>query len=179
MRVVRFPALIAVLALVVTSHASAQQPGAPDVVGVGNFSHIVRDMDRAVAFYRNVLGLDVTANVPFSPNPPIMRLGDTSGAQSRMMQLRVPGSDLGIELIEYKDIERKVQSPRFVDPGAANIALRVRDLAPIMAKLRGSGATVITLGEVPATVNDAKFVFLQDPDGFVVELAQTPAHPIQ
>src|SRR5687768_14309127 len=132
-------------------------------------------MDRAVAFYRDVLGLEVTANVPFSPNPAIMRLGNTLGAQSRMMQLRVPGSTMGIELLEYKDIERKVQSPRFVDPGAANIALRVRDIAPILAKLKGSGAKVLTLGDVPATVNDGKYVFLQDPDGFVVELVQTPA----
>jgi catechol 2,3-dioxygenase-like lactoylglutathione lyase family enzyme len=168
------PALIAALALIAAHHVNAQQPGAGDVVGVGNFSHIVRDMDRAVAFYRDVLGLEVTTNVPFSPNPAIMRLGNTPGAQSRMMALGVPGSDIGVELIEYKDIERKVQSPRFVDPGAANIALRVRDIAPILAKLPGSGAKVITLGDVPATINNGKYVFLQDPDGFVVELAQTP-----
>ena len=63
-------------------------------------------MDRAVAFYRDALGLQVTTDVPFSPNPAIMRLGNTLGAQSRMMQLRVPGSDIGVELIEYKDIDR-------------------------------------------------------------------------
>src|SRR5262245_12165675 len=112
----------------------AQTPAASDVVGVGNFSHVVRDMDRAVAFYRDVLGLEVGASQPFSPNPAIMRLGNTPGAQSKMVQLRVPGSTMGVELLEYKDIERKVQTPRFFDPGAANIALRVRDLAPILAK---------------------------------------------
>lgn len=169
-------------------HPSAQNPpvqnpaaaNAPvsDVVGVGNFSHIVRDMDRAVAFYRDVLGLEMSANVPFSPNPAIMRLGNTLKAQSRMVAFRVPGSDMGVELIEYKDIERKTQSPRFVDPGAANIALRVRDIAPILAKLPKSGAKIITQGDVPATINNSKFVFLQDPDGFVVELAQTPAPPV-
>ena len=153
----------------------AQQAPAADVVGVGNFSHIVRDMDRAVAFYRDVLGLEVTTNVPFSPNPAIMRLGDTPGAQSRMMALRVPGSDMGVELIEYKDIDRKPQSPRFVDPGAANIGLRVRDLAPILAKLPGSGAKIITEGGTPTKLNNAQFLFLQDPDGFVVEVIAAPA----
>ena len=151
----------------------AQSAPVSDVVGVGNFSHVVRDMDRAVAFYRDVLGLEVGASQPFSPNPAIMRLGNTPGAQSKMVQLRVPGSMMGVELLEYKDIDRKVQSPRFVDPGAANIALRVRDLAPILAKLPGSGAKIITEGGEPATVNNGKFIFLQDPDGFVVELAQT------
>lgn len=167
-------ALIAALALSSHYGVSAQNAAASDVTGVGNFTHVVRDMDRSVAFYRDVLGLEVTANVPFSPNPAIMRLGNTLGAQSRMMQLRVPGSAMGVELLEYKDIERKAQSPRFVDPGAANLALRVRDIAPILAKLRGSGAKVLTLGDLPATVNDGKYVFLQDPDGFVVELVQTP-----
>jgi catechol 2,3-dioxygenase-like lactoylglutathione lyase family enzyme len=157
--------------------ALAQAPGPADVVGVGNFSHVVSDMDRAVRFYRDVLGLEVGASQPFSPNPAIMRLGNTPGAQSKMVQLRVPGSTMGIELLEYKDIERKVQSPRFVDPGTANIALRVRDIAPILAKLKGSGAKVLTLDDVPATVNDTKYVFVQDPDGFVVELVQAPAPP--
>ena len=166
-------ALIAALAVSSASGISAQNAAASDVTGVGNFSHVVSDMDRAVAFYRDVLGLEVGASQPFSPNPAIMRLGNTLGAQSKMVQLRVPGSTMGVELLEYKDIERKVQSPRFVDPGAANIALRVRDLTPILAKLPGSGAKIITEGGQPATVNNGKFLFLQDPDGFVVELAQT------
>jgi len=165
--------IIPALVLLMSSAAFAQAPNAPDVVGVGNFSHVVRDMDRAVAFYRDVLGLEVGASQPFSPNPAIMRLGNTPGAQSKMVQLRVPGSTMGVELLEYKDIERRVQTPRFFDPGAANMALRVRDLAPILAKLPGSGAKIITEGGQPATVNNGKFVFLQDPDGFVVELAQT------
>ena len=179
--VLRSATVIVALVLVVGALATAQNQNttAPntipsDVTGVGNFSHIVRDMDRAVAFYRDVLGLEVTANVPFSPNPAIMRLGNTPGAQSRMVQLRVPGSDMGVELIEYKDIDRKPQNPRIVDPGGANIALRVRDIAQILTKLPRSGAKIITQGDVPATINNAKYVFLQDPDGFVVELVQPP-----
>jgi hypothetical protein len=80
-------AAIAALTLSSTHPIAAQDASAPDVVGVGNFSHIVRDMDRAVAFYRDVLGLEVTTDVPFSPNPAIMRLGNTPGAQSRMIAL--------------------------------------------------------------------------------------------
>jgi catechol 2,3-dioxygenase-like lactoylglutathione lyase family enzyme len=64
-------------------------------------------MDRAVAFYRDVLGLEVNANVPFSPNPAIMRLGNTPGAQSRMMALRAPdatvrGCRAGGEAVEIR-----------------------------------------------------------------------------
>ena len=54
--------LTAVLAT--SSGLYAQQPPAQpapagDIVGVGNFAHIVADMDRAVGFYRDVLGLTV------------------------------------------------------------------------------------------------------------------------
>ena len=168
-------ALIAAVLVATGPFALAQNAPASDVTGVGNFSRVVRDMDRAVAFYRDVLGLEVAANVPFSPNPAIMRLGNTIGAQSRMMQLRVPGSDMGVELLEYKDIERRVQSPRFVDPGAANQAFRVRDLSRIVAKLPGSGAKIITEGGTPTKLNNSQFLFVQDPDGFVVELIEAPA----
>lgn len=69
--------------------------------------------------------------------------------------------------------ERGIQTPRFFDPGAANIALRVRDLAPILERLRKSGvAKVITDGGKPAAINGGQYLFVQDPDGFVVELAQ-------
>jgi catechol 2,3-dioxygenase-like lactoylglutathione lyase family enzyme len=156
-------------ALAASVHAQAPQA---DVVGVGNFSHIVANTDRALAFYRDVLGLEVTASQPFSPNPAIMALGNTPGAQSRFTALRVPGSDLGVELIEYKDIDRRVQTPKFADPGAANIALRVRDLASIVAKLPGTGAKIITQAGTPTDLNGSKYLFLQDPDGFVVELVQ-------
>ncbi|HLG53814.1 MAG TPA: VOC family protein [Vicinamibacterales bacterium] len=146
---------------------------ADDVVGVGNFAHIVQNLDRSLEFYRDVLGLEVGVSQPFSPNPAIMKLGNTPGAQSRFLALKVPGSDIGIELIEYKDIDRKPQTPRFHDPGAANIALRVRDLSVILPKLQKFGAaTIITQGGKPATINGGQYLFVQDPDGFVVELAQ-------
>lgn len=168
--------ILTIGAALAASSALAQSPAqAGDITGVGNFSHIVSNMERALAFYRDVLGLDVTANQPFSPNPAIMRLGNTPGAQSRFIALRVPGSDMGVELIEYTDVDRRVQAPRFVDPGAANIALRVRDLAPILAKLPGSGARIITVGGTPTVLGANQFVFLQDPDGFVVEVVQGPA----
>jgi hypothetical protein len=48
---------------------AAPATAADDIVGVGNFSHIVQDLDRSLAFYRDVLGLEVTTSVPFSPKP--------------------------------------------------------------------------------------------------------------
>lgn len=150
----------------------AQAP-AGDIVGVGNFAHIVQNLDKSLEFYRDVLGLEVAVNQPFAPNAAIAKLGNTLGGQSRYVALKVPGSEIGVELIEYKDIERKPQQPRFYDPGAANMALRVRDLDAVFAKLQKFGATVITAAGKPVTINNTiHVVFVQDPDGFIVELGQ-------
>lgn len=150
----------------------AQAP-AGDIVGVGNFAHIVQNLDKSLEFYRDALGLEVAVSQPFAPNPAIAKLGNTLGGQSRYVALKVPGSEIGVELIEYKDIERKPQHPHFYDPGAANLALRVRDLDAVFAKLQKFGAKVITAAGKPVTINNTvHVVFVQDPDGFVVELGQ-------
>jgi len=126
----------------------------------------------------------VYANQPFGPNDAIAKLGATEGGQSRYVALRVPGIALGVELIEYKDIERKAQRPHFVDPGAANIAMRVRDLDALFAKIeKVPGVTVLTAGGKPVTIETPNgslhIVFLQDPDGFVLELIEADGAPAE
>jgi catechol 2,3-dioxygenase-like lactoylglutathione lyase family enzyme len=154
--------------------AAAAGVQAQEVTGVGNFSHIVANLDRSLAFYHDVLGLELVAPArPFDPNPTIMKLGDIIGAQSRMVQLRVPGSAVGVEIIEYKDIERKPAHPRFQDPGAANLALRVKDFDGVVDRAKKAGVHVLTVGGMPATIRGGRYLFLQDDDGFVVELNQS------
>jgi predicted enzyme related to lactoylglutathione lyase len=152
---------------------------AGDVVGSGNFTHVVTNLDKSIEFYRDVLGLELPGGAqPFGEKPEIMRLGSTIGAQNRIAVLRVPGAALGVELIEYKDIDRKPAHPRFQDPGAANLALRVRDIDAVMARVKSSGTKVITAAGGPVAIGTAsRNVFLQDPDGFVVEVAQPVPPP--
>lgn len=157
-----------------TAPAPAAAPASTSfITGVGNFSHIVADLDKSLAFYRDVIGLQPTvAPRPFDGNAAIMRLGNTLGAQSRMAALSVPGSAIGVELIEYKDIARTPVYPRFQDPGAANLIVRLRDVDSVLEKVRKTpGAKILSAGGVPATIgNGGKIVFIQDPDGFVLEL---------
>lgn len=174
-------ASITLLAVLAAAPVGAQQPrpAAPpgEVIGVGNFAHIVADLDASLALYRDVLELTVYANQPFGPNDAIAKLGATEGGQSRYVALQVPGSALGVELIEYKDIERTAQRPHFVDPGAANISMRVRGLDALFAKIEKiPGVKVLTAGGKPVTIETPNgslhVVFLQDPDGFVLELLE-------
>ena len=151
-----------------------------DVIGSGNFTHIVSNLDKSVAFYQDVLGMELSGPVPdYSSRPEIMALGNTQGANNRMVVAKIPGTTLGVELIEYKDIPRKPANPRFQDPGAANLALRVRDIDLVTKKIKAAGIKILTqAGEPVSAVPTSRNMFVQDPDGFVVELAQAvPAPP--
>ena len=180
------PWVAVALACVAAMPLSAQSPPQPapagDVVGVGNFAHIVADLDKSLGFYRDVLGLTVTNAIPFGPNEAVAKFGHTEGGQSRVAVLKVPGLAMGIELIEYKDIERTAQTPRFFDAGAANIALRIRDLDSLFPKIeKYPGVRVITAGGTPVTLTTPNgvlhAVFVQDPDGFVVEMLNVANPP--
>lgn len=179
-------AMIAVFVGLFLAGASFAQTPAPRgvVVGVGGFSHIVENVDRSVAFYRDVIGLEMpNPPRPFGSVPWIMDMGNTPGAQSRPARLNVPGSQLQVELIDYKDIDRKPVHPRFQDPGAASLILTVRDMDAIMAKLKQAHAHINSKGGEPASIPGAngshtRVVFVQDPDGFFLEIAQRePAPP--
>jgi lactoylglutathione lyase len=164
-------------AAAVAQAPQVEPPG--DVVGVANFGHIVADLDRSLAFYRDVLGLEPGMAMEFSANPAIQAMGNTPDAESRIATLTVPGLDLGIELIEYRGIEREHQRPHFVDPGAANMSFSVRDLDGLFPAIRDfPGINILTEGGEPVTVETPNgtlhALFVQDPDGFVVELLQSP-----
>jgi predicted enzyme related to lactoylglutathione lyase len=151
---------------------------AQEVVGTGNFGHIVENLDRSIAFYRDAIGLEPPATVrPFDPNPAIMKMGNTLGAQSRVAVLRLPGFTMGLELIEYKDIERKPLHPHFQDPGTGNLNVRVRDLDAVVTRLKTSGGHILTPGAAPAEIGGTRALFVQDPDGFVIELSQPKTPP--
>ena len=155
--------------------AFAQTPQAPAGIinDVGNFSHIVDNLERAAAFYRDVIGLEV-AQPPaaFAPNPPIMDLGNTPGAQSRIATFRVPGSQLGVELIEYKDIARTPVKPRFQDPGSVSLVLYVWNIKPILSRLSSAG--VSWEHSNAQSIPPFSSIFVQDADGFFIEINWEP-----
>ena len=175
-------ALLAASAVPLAAQESRAPAPAGDVIGVGNFAHIVANVDESLKFYHDVLGLEATVTQGFAPNPAIEKLGHTEGGQSRIAVVKVPGIALGIELIEYKDIAREPQRPRFFDPGAANFAMRIRDLDGLFPKVAAfPGVKVITAGGKPITLETPNgtlhAVFVQDPDGFVVEMLDAPNPP--
>jgi predicted enzyme related to lactoylglutathione lyase len=162
----------------VSATAPAQTAAEPGLItGIGNFSHIVASLDRSIQFYRDVIGLELEGAPRVFSGTEAMKVGNTPGAQSLFATLKVPGSAMAVEVIEYKDIDRVPAQPRFQDPGAANLILTVRDIDAIVARVQKAGAHINSAGGVPATIpGGSRVIFVQDPDGFFVELVQ-PAQP--
>ena len=156
-----------------TGFLSAQTT-VPDVAGIGNFSHIVSNLDKSIEFYRDVIGLELTAPPqPFSPNPAIMKLGNTIGAQSHIAAMKIPGAGFGLELIDYKDIDRDPLILAFRIPARATSPILVKDIDAVAGRLKKSGAHILTAAGAPVEIQGIeKGFFVQDPDGFIVEVTQ-------
>src|SRR5512146_2900230 len=75
------------------------------VVGILNDAHAVNSMDKTLAFYRDVFGLN--AGPRPLPNPGIPALTDSPGAQLHLAVLRLPNTSFGFELTEFSGVERK------------------------------------------------------------------------
>src|ERR1035438_10866903 len=79
-------------------------PASPagEVLGVGNFIHVVADLDKSIEFYRDAIGLDLTGAPgphPFTANAVVSTLYDAPG-QSRVASFRIPGSEMAVEIAE-------------------------------------------------------------------------------
>ena len=157
-------------------------PAAPGkVVGVTAFAHSVADLDRAVAFYRNVYGFEI-ANppAPASANADFQRHTNTQGLRNRTASLKLPRTGFVLTLVEFSGGPRPTPAkPRQTDPGQTNLLFRVRDVDAAFTKLSQAGAEMVTLGGKPVSGGNGAFasVFMRDPDGYVVEHVRAGQQP--
>jgi catechol 2,3-dioxygenase-like lactoylglutathione lyase family enzyme len=109
------------------------------VVGVGPFLHIVSDLDQSLAFYHDKLGLEI-AGAPgehkFTDNPAVANLYGVPGKQFRAAVLKIPGSEMGIELVQWGEARTPNAEPTAVTlilrrPGAIHTALLDPDGFPV------------------------------------------------
>jgi catechol 2,3-dioxygenase-like lactoylglutathione lyase family enzyme len=152
------------------------------VTGSGSFSPIVADLEKSLAFYNDLLGATPPPAIPaWGADPALVNFLGVPGAQVRVGNVRIPGTTLRVEIVDFKDIERKPVQPRLQDPGAVRLILVVRDIDALLAHLKSRGVPVITTGGVPVSVNTpgskGRAVILKDPDGFFVELLQPDSLP--
>ena len=150
----------------------------PQIRSLSHAIHAVGDLDTTLAFYREVFGLNGTAQD--FPNPAVPQLTNAPGVTLRLSMLRLPGKML-FELTHFQGLERKPARAAYTDPGAGSIVLYVRDLDDAVAQAKKVNAPIVTTGGVPVEITTSsgskvRSILLRDPDGFFVQVVQeTPA----
>jgi lactoylglutathione lyase len=134
----------------------------------------VADLARSLAFYRDILGFEIV----FAWNPQADYIRELVGypdADIHAAILRLPGSDVFLELLEYRNVERAPVDTRTANPGTAHIAFFVDDLDTLFAELTKRGVRSVSAPVTPTIGPNegGRAVYLIDPDGIRVELIQS------
>lgn len=170
----------ACVATIILGQGAATAPVSDVVIGSGSFSPIVSDLEQSLAFYSDLMGAAPPATTPtWGADPALLNFLGVPGAQVRVGNVRIPGSTLRVEIVDFKDIDRKPVRPRLQDPGAVRLILMVRDIDSLLTHLKSRGVAVVTAGGTPVDMGASigRAVVVTDPDGFYVELRQPVTLP--
>jgi lactoylglutathione lyase len=146
-----------------------------DGLALANVGLHVEDVDRSLAFYRDLLGLEVRFDYGWQSDPRLLAITDTADATGiRIVNLVSAGSETSITLVELRGIERTAVSAGFQDPGTMHLAFRVDSLDSLYERITAAGYRALAPPSVVSggAPGKAKIVFLVDPDGFAVELVE-------
>ncbi|MCV7426796.1 VOC family protein [Mycobacterium montefiorense] len=138
-----------------------------------SFCHLVvgvTDMDRALVFYRDLLGMDVVFESLISGEP-----FDAVLHATRKQEGRVVGGLLGglmIELLSLGNERAGEQKPTHRGiTGIHNVSLSVTELNDIHRRVVDAGYTP---DQDPFEIGGVRMFFVKDPDGTPVEFIELP-----
>lgn len=134
------------------------------------FSHLVvgvTDMDRALEFYRGLLGMDVVFDQTMSGEPFDHALGGADGHQGRVV-----GGLVGGVMLELLSLGGEGGPARRSIVGNQNISLSVADLDETYRHVRAAGYEP---DQAPFGIAGVRMFFVKDPDGTAVEFIEFPA----
>ena len=182
-RIASLTALLAAGALNAVAQAPPAEATGPVIL---NLLPVTDNLDRAEEFYHRLLGLespngDPRARLVWYPQVPF--LDDMYGVKgnTRNFFLRVPGSDLNLEIEQFSAARGKRLDTHVQDPGAVQLIFNVNNIDLLTGWLTKGGAKVLTAGGAPVSVSgeggSARAILFEDFNGFFVRLVQRDAPP--
>src|SRR5213079_3398622 len=111
----------------------------------------VQDLEKTVAFYKDVLGLQETRR-------------HTSSRGSQLVFLKAPQSEEEIELCKFDE-----SGPVVVGPDLTHLAFEVDDLEKFAREAAAKG---YPLSDGPHSTGTGKIAFIGAPEGYEVELIE-------
>ncbi|HSB42310.1 MAG TPA: VOC family protein [Methylomirabilota bacterium] len=147
------------------------------VTGILHTGLTVSDLDRSIAFYRDLLGLELIAQWD-SSRPYLRTVVGYPDAELRIALLRLPGAAgaVGhhIELLEYRRPRGTRGDANTYNPGNGHVAFMVDDLEAIYTALKGRG---VRFKSAPVDITHGRnaggrAVYFFDPDDITLEMIQ-------
>jgi len=147
------------------------------ITGVGHTGLVVKDMEKMIAFYRDIFGLEVVldTNVTGKEADDIVHF-HVESERIVIMEL----GDKQIELLEYRPFGREYPDDyKSNDLFGVHIAFESNDMDRDYAMLKEKEVMIISNG--PQTIPEThpifagtRVLYIQDPEGHPLELIQMP-----
>jgi catechol 2,3-dioxygenase-like lactoylglutathione lyase family enzyme len=141
------------------------------IVGVHHTAFQVADLERSLAFYRDLLGFEVVWE-RVNQEEYVRRIVGYPAVDLHQALLRFPGSDHCLELMDYRGVERTPVDTAPANPGTAHVCMLVEDLRGLYDRLVAAGVRSVSEPVlVTSGANTGRLaVYMLDPDGFPLEL---------
>lgn len=159
----------------------AKESEAPSVCGMFHASWTVDNLDNALRFYVDLLGMEI-AHTQMGDNEYTRKLVGVPRATIRCAMLKFPGtaprfSGHIIELVEYIAAKGVKLDTKPCNVGAAHFAFVTRDARGMYARLSAAGIKFVSEPvAITAGINEGGWTcYFHDPDGFTLEMMQPPA----
>lgn len=145
------------------------------VTGCEHIGMQVRDVERSARFYQEALGFELRSR--FSMDTPyVQRVVGYPGVTLEIAMLRIPGTEVELELLEYRGVEGTPVDPATGNPGTMHFSVFVDDLDGMYERLTADGVEFVSPVQtsVAGPLKGGRVVYMKDPDGIRVELVQLP-----
>ena len=160
---------------------SRRQPYQEDYDMIQEIMHVgvtVRDLDRSIAFYRDVLGLTFQGEI-LMEGPETDALFRRTGCRARVAYLN--GSDHvmapPLELIQFVDKDSRQDPADLFKTSISEICFRVRDLDAVYESLVAHGVDCLSAPQpfdfTASGFGKSKALYFRDPDGIIMELMES------
>ena len=147
---------------------------------IGQIYHVgltVSDLDRSVAFYRDVLGLFYQGEL-LMEGPETDRLFQRAGCKARVaylngsQQLHMPP----VELIQFLDVPAKPRKGDLFSTSISEVCFCTNDADQVYQSLTAQGVPCLSEPQVfdfrKAGFGRSKAFYFKDPDGIVLEIME-------